>query len=194
MLYQLGLFRGGPSGQTALLNRVGVLFSVSSLANTAWVFAWHYDVIRLSAVLIVTILVCLILITDALRVGESDDTSTVAGRGAVQRLLRVDHGRTVANITVLLVSLNWDGFGTAGFDVGRGHRARRDGIGTVTMLRNRDIAYGLVLIWAYPGILLRQTSADGLRPLPGDHRRRDRLAGGLRRRRGVGGASPASPL
>ena len=35
-------------------------------------------------------------------------------------------------------------------------------IGTATMLRNRDIAYGLVLIWAYLGILLRQTSAtDG---------------------------------
>jgi hypothetical protein len=30
------------------------------------------------------------------------------------------------------------------------------------MLRNRDVAYGLVLIWAYLGILLRQTSTDGL--------------------------------
>ena len=45
------------AGSTALLNRVGVLFSISSLANTAWVFAWHYDVIPLSAVLIVVILV-----------------------------------------------------------------------------------------------------------------------------------------
>ena len=32
-------------------------------------------------------------------------------------------------------------------------------IGTATMLHNRDVAYGLVLIWAYLGILLRQTSA-----------------------------------
>ena len=30
------------------------------------------------------------------------------------------------------------------------------------MLRNRDVAYGLVLIWAFIGILIRQTSADGL--------------------------------
>ena len=35
-------------------------------------------------------------------------------------------------------------------------------IGTTTMLRNRDVAYGLVLIWAYVGILIRQTSAEGL--------------------------------
>jgi hypothetical protein len=30
------------------------------------------------------------------------------------------------------------------------------------MVRNRDVAYGLVLIWAFAGILLRQTSATGL--------------------------------
>ena len=35
-------------------------------------------------------------------------------------------------------------------------------IGTATMVRNRDVAYGLVLIWAYIGILIRQISADGL--------------------------------
>jgi len=29
------------------------------------------------------------------------------------------------------------------------------------MVRNRDMAYGLVLIWAFVGILIRQTSADG---------------------------------
>jgi len=35
------------------------------------------------------------------------------------------------------------------------------GIGTATMLRNRDVAYGLVLIWAFTGILIRQTSDLG---------------------------------
>ena len=35
-------------------------------------------------------------------------------------------------------------------------------IGTTTMVRNRDMAYGLALIWAYIGILARQTSAAGL--------------------------------
>ena len=48
VLYQLGFFRGGErsADRDALLNRVGLLFSISSLANTAWVFAWHYDIIR----------------------------------------------------------------------------------------------------------------------------------------------------
>lgn len=34
-------------------------------------------------------------------------------------------------------------------------------IGIVTMLRNRDIAYGLVIIWAYAGIFIKHTSASG---------------------------------
>src|SRR5512139_2814746 len=60
VLYQFGLFRAGPptSDRAALLDKVGIYFSVSSLANAAWVFAWHYDVIGLSVVLIVVILVC----------------------------------------------------------------------------------------------------------------------------------------
>ncbi len=69
VLYQLGLFRGSqPEGErTALLNQVGLLSSMSSAANTAWVFAWHHGMIPLSVLLIAVILVYLILITNSPR-------------------------------------------------------------------------------------------------------------------------------
>jgi len=164
VLYQLGLFRGAAPdvGRTVLLNRVGVLFAISSLANTAWVFAWHYDVIAISAVLIVVILVCLILIADTLRVARL----TTRERWFVGVPFSVYFGwttvATVANITVLLVSLKWNGFGIAASVWATIIVLVAMVIGTATMLRNRDVAYGLVLIWAYIGILIRQTSADGL--------------------------------
>lgn len=164
VLYQLGLFRDpGPDvGRTPLLNRVGVLFAISSLANTAWVFAWHYDVIALSAVLIVVILVCLILIADTLRVARLSPRE----RWFIGVPFSVYFGwttvATVANITVLLVSLKWTGFGISAAVWATVIVLVAMAIGTTTMLRNRDVAYGLVLIWAYLGILLRQTSADGL--------------------------------
>ncbi len=69
---------------------------------------------------------------------------------------------TVANITVLLVSLNWEGFGLADSVWTAIIVVVAMVIGTVTTLRNQDVAYGLVLIWAYFGILMRQTSAEGL--------------------------------
>jgi cell division protein FtsW (lipid II flippase) len=164
VLYQLGLFRetAPDVGRTALLNRVGVLFAISSLANTAWVFAWHYDVITLSAVLIVVILVCLILIADTLRVAPL----TTRERWLVGVPFSVYFGwttvATVANITVLLVSLKWDGFGISASVWATIIVLVAMAIGTATMLYNRDVAYGLVLIWAFVGILIRQTSADGL--------------------------------
>jgi len=164
VLYQLGLFRDtAPDvGRTALLNRVGVLFAISSLANTAWVFAWHYDVIPLSAVLIVVILVCLILIADTLRVARL----TTRERWLVGVPFSVYFGwttvATVANITVLLVSLKWDGFGMSASAWATAIVLVAMAIGTATMLYNRDIAYGLVLIWAYVGILIRQMSSAEL--------------------------------
>ena len=164
VLYQLGLFRDGPESaeQAALLNRVGVLFSISSLANTAWVFAWHYDLIPLSAVLIVTILVCLALIVTTLRRANL----TGRRRWLVGVPFSVYFGWTtvavVANITVLLVFWKWNGFGIPESTWAVIIVLVAAAIGTVTMLRNRDVAYGLVLIWAFAGILIRQTSSDGL--------------------------------
>jgi len=164
VLYQLGLFRDGPdtTEQTVLLNRVGVLFAVSSLANTAWVFAWHYDYIPLSVVLIVMILVCLALIANTLRRAHL----TGRRRWFLGVPFSVYFGWTtvavIANITVLLVSLKWDGFGLSDSTWAVIIVLVAMAIGTVTMVRNRDVAYGLVLIWAYIGIVIRQISAHGL--------------------------------
>jgi hypothetical protein len=35
------------------------------------------------------------------------------------------------------------------------------GIGGATIFKNKDTAYGLVIIWAYTGILVKHTSASG---------------------------------
>lgn len=164
VLYQLGLFRENDPDidSTVLLDRVGLLFAVSSLANTAWIFAWHYDVIPLSVMLIVVILVCLILIADTARTAHL----TTRQKWFIALPFSVYFGwttvATVANVTVLLVSLKWDGFGISSSVWATIVVVVAMLIGTATMLRNRDVAYGLALIWAFTGILIRQVSADGL--------------------------------
>lgn len=160
VLYQLGLFRDRPdtAADTALLNRVGLLFSLSSVINTAWIFTWHYDLIPLSAVLLVAILICLALIVTT--VGKAHPTGR--RRWFIGVPFSVYFGwstvAVVANITVLLVYWRWDGFGIPESTWAAIMILVAMAIGTVTMVRNRDVAYGLVLIWAYLGILLRQTS------------------------------------
>jgi hypothetical protein len=68
---------------------------------------------------------------------------------------------TIANATTLLVSIGWDGFGIseptwAVIIIMAGML-----IGTLTMIINKDIAYGLVMLWAYAGIYIKHTSESG---------------------------------
>lgn len=164
-LYQFGLFhdpiRVASAVSPALLDKVGTLFTISSLANVAWIFSWHYDMIPLSVLFMLIILACLILISLDLR-----KTPLTAREALFVRVpFSVYFGwitvATIANITTLLVYLDWNGFGLPETVWTIVVLAAGILIGVATMVRNRDIAYGLVLIWAYFGIWTKHTSADG---------------------------------
>jgi len=48
-LYQLGLFRKiDKNANDELLRKAVIVFSLSSLANAAWIFSWYYRIIPLS--------------------------------------------------------------------------------------------------------------------------------------------------
>lgn len=161
-LYQIGLFRNNNNAiKPQLLNKIGLTFSISSIANAAWIFSWHYHLIPLSMLLMIVILTCLILIT---RMNNKEELS-VRERIFIRLPFSVYFGwitvAAIANATTLLVSNGWNGFGISEpiwaviiIPIGMI-------IGIATMLRNKDIAYGLVLIWAYAGILIKHTSASG---------------------------------
>ncbi len=164
VLYQFGLFSDDApevGGRVALLERVGILFSLSSLVNTTWILAWHYDLMLLSAVLLATLLVLLILITRTV-VGAR---LSARDRIFVRLPFSVYFGwitvATIANVTVWLVSAGWDGFGIAASTWAVAIIAVGALIGTAVILRDRDVAYGLVLVWAYLGIFIKHTSASG---------------------------------
>jgi len=161
VLYQWGLFHREGSSDGALLQRVGILFGLSSLANTAWVFAWHYEQILLSTLLIVTILVLLAVIAVTLRDRPLDARETWLVRVPFSVYFGWLTVATVANITVLLVSAGWDGFGFGEQIWAVAIIIVAAVIGSVTLIRNRDMAYGLVLIWAFIGIVIKHMSADG---------------------------------
>jgi hypothetical protein len=66
---------------------------------------------------------------------------------------------TIANITTFLVSIKWNGFGMSDsfwtvliLIIGAT-------IGIIRILKDKDMIYGLVFIWAYIGILIKHTSS-----------------------------------
>ena len=68
---------------------------------------------------------------------------------------------TIAYVIVFLVSIGWDGWDIS-------HRVCTIialGLGLiismVTTIRHKDMAYGLVVFWAYLGILIKHLSSNG---------------------------------
>ncbi|AHM58116.1 hypothetical protein EAL2_808p06130 (plasmid) [Peptoclostridium acidaminophilum DSM 3953] len=161
-LYHVGLFRGGESAESReLLRKTGILFSVSSLVNAAWIFSWHYDLIPLSMLLMVALLACLMIINHII----GNASLSTREKFLVRLPFSVYFGwitvATIANATVLLVSLEWNRFGLMEQTWAIIIIAVGMLIGAVTAIRNSDIAYGLVIIWAYIGIYIKHTSESG---------------------------------
>ena len=161
-VYQLGFFRSVEvENRESLLNEIGVLFSISSIANAAWIVSWHYEKIFLSAVLIIIIFACLLLIN--LKIEK--EKLSFKEKIFIYLPFNIYFGwltvATIANVVTLLVSVGWNGFGisesvwtmiilTVGFI-----------ISALVIMRQKNIVYGLVILWAYVGIYSKHISSNG---------------------------------
>lgn len=144
-----------------LISKINPFFIATSIANIFWIFAWHYDYIGLSVLVMVSLLVLLIKIADIIRVEQF----TRIGKFIIQAPFSIYFGwitvASIANITVLLVSLGWDGFGIADFVWMSIILLVGAGIGIIRMYKDKNIPYGLVLVWAYLWILFKHMSPSG---------------------------------
>jgi hypothetical protein len=162
VLYQFVSFgKGIVQKKEELLKEINLLFIGTSLANISWIFAWHYDLIGLSVLIMLALLVLLIRIADLVRTQHL----TAQEKLFVSIPFSVYFGwitvATIANITVFLVSLGWDGFGIAEYVWTSIILIVGALIGILRLNKDRKVAYGLVLVWAYLGILLKHLSSNG---------------------------------
>jgi benzodiazapine receptor len=139
------------------LQRTRGLFILASIANVAWLFFWHYEIFTLTIFAMLTLLVCLILIYLRLEVARSE--VPLGEKWFVRVPFSIYLGwitvATIANMTSLLDYLNWGGWGIS------------DQVWAVIMLfvgttvasilhfTRNDIAYILVLLWAFIGIAVK---------------------------------------
>mgnify|MGYP000314759744 CR=1 FL=1 len=144
-----------------LLKRINSLFIVSSIANISWIFAWHYDFIGLSVLIMAALLIALIRIAEILRLQKLSSLEKLFLSTPFSVYFGWITVATIANVTVFLVSIGWNGFGIADFIWTTIILLVGAATGIWCMTRDNSIAYGLVLIWAYVGILLKHLSANG---------------------------------
>ncbi|MDD4026605.1 MAG: tryptophan-rich sensory protein [Candidatus Shapirobacteria bacterium] len=160
-LYQFGLFQKNKGiNKDKLFKKIGIYFSITSITNIFWIFAWHYNFIFISVLLIVNILFFLIKIADILNKEKFSFKENLFIKTPFSVYFGWITVAVIANITTFLVSINWDGFGISNqiwtiliLLIGAV-------IGILRILKDRNIPYGLVLIWAYLGILIKHSSLD----------------------------------
>jgi len=144
--------------------RIGWLFVLSSLLNIAWLFLWQFEYLSLSVVLMFLLLATLIAIYLRLNIGKS--AVPLREKLAVHVPFSVYLGwitiASIANVSVTLVSVGWDGFGINQETWATLIIIIALLITLLVVATRKDIAYGLVVIWALLGIAVKQSGNQNI--------------------------------
>jgi len=139
--------------------KIDWLFVLSSLFNIVWLFLWQTEYLVWSVVVMFLLLASLIMVYLRLDIGKS--AVSLREKLAVHVPFSVYLGwitiASIANVAAALVSVNWDGFGLS-------HEAWAAVVVIVALVitllvvaTRRDVAYGLVIVWALVGIAVKQS-------------------------------------
>jgi hypothetical protein len=143
---------------------IGWLFVFSSLLNIVWLFLWQFEYLGLSVVLMFLLLATLISIYLRLNIGKS--TVPLREKLAVHVPFSVYLGwitiASIANVTVTLVSVGWDGFGISQETWAFSIVIIALLITLLVVATRKDLAYGLVIIWALLGIAVKQSGNQNI--------------------------------
>lgn len=140
---------------------------VSCMANSCWLFAWHYELLPLSILLMTTLLICLLAIHLNFNIALPYLPVTRAEKLFIHLPFSLYLGwiciAIVANIAAFLVYLGWDGMSIPGtiFLILICTVAS-----TLLIIRRHNITVGLVALWALYGIISKRQSAGGDAEMP----------------------------
>jgi hypothetical protein len=155
------VFQALPSQrQNPRLAATGWLFVLSCAANIIWLLFWHYEQFYLTLPFMLVILGSLIAIY--LRLGTGHIAVSSAETWAVRVPFSIYLGwitvATIANATQFLYFIGWNGWGistAAWAAIMLGVAVFVSGLMSYT---RRDLAYSLVLVWAFAGIAVEHNS------------------------------------
>lgn len=142
-----------------LLRRIGWPFVFSGVANSAWLFAWHYNQFVLSLGIMLVLLLTLIYIY--LAMGGARGAGSTAERWNVRVVFGLYLGwitvATIANATSVLDFVQWGGWGISPAVWAVIMLVVGAVVGWAMSWTQRDVAYLLVLVWAFVGIALKHS-------------------------------------
>lgn len=140
------------------LKRTGYLFAASSLANIAWLFLWHYEQFTLTLIAMLSLLGLLIAIYLRLEIGQG--AVSTGEKWLVRLPFSIYLGwvsvATIANITQVLDFNGWNAWGVPEEIWALIMLIAGALIASAVYWTRDDVAFVLVIIWAYAGIAINQ--------------------------------------
>lgn len=155
------VFQALPSQRTnPRLRSIGWLYVISGVANSVWIFLWHYNQFAWSLVVMLVLLASLVGIYLRLspftrRVGAAERWTTHIPFSIYLGWITV---ATVANAATVLLDWNWAGGPLSPALWAMLMIAVATVLGLIFALREVNPAYVLVLVWAFAGIAVKQSA------------------------------------
>lgn len=159
-LLAFGIYQLLPKQRTpALTKKIGLFFILSCFANMSWILDWHYELFTFSVLVMLILLFSLIKIYISLEIGVTN--ASLQRKWLVHQPFSLYLGwisvATIANITIYLDWLNWNGFGLSPLFwfvllsiVGLA-------LSFYIALTRRDYLFNLVILWAYSAIAMHNS-------------------------------------
>jgi hypothetical protein len=164
-LIAFAIFQALPSQrENPRLQATGWWISLGGLANSAWIFLWHYEQFPLTLVVMLVLLATLMI--TYLRLGIGRTAVPAAEKWLAQLPFSIYLGwitvATVANATSLLDYLQWNGFGIAPETWMVIVLIAVLAIAVLMNFTRRDVAYAAVILWALAGISVKHAAVPAI--------------------------------
>lgn len=141
-----------------VIKKISPAYWISNLANTAWIFLWHFEFFPLTLIVMLILLSSLIYIYLKLRVAKLSLDN--AQKWLVNTPFSIYLGwisvATIANFSQVLFYLGWGGWGISPVTWAVILLAIATLLGLSMLWRESDRPYALVLVWAIIGIASSQ--------------------------------------
>ncbi len=148
-----------PGNYKDLYRKIAPWFILSSIANSVWLVLWHTENLLLSVIVILVLLVSLIKIYFVIDKRKSDLTSvsSLTIKAPFSIYLAWGCVATIANVAGFLYSIGWQngGLGISAETWTVIMLIVATALTSYFVLLKRDIAFGLVIVWAFVGIFVR---------------------------------------
>lgn len=162
-IYQFQFNSRRPDNNDRVVRKVNTYFVIANIVNSLWIVSWHYEKLLGTMILMLILLILLISIriniTHRSNLSKSERLSIELPFSIYFAWITV---ASIANVSTYLVFNQWDRFGYSESLMTVIVLVIGLVIAIVTIMFFKDIAYGLVIIWAYSGILYKHLNSDML--------------------------------